>query len=178
MRKMTEEFLRAAFAGESQAHMKYAAFADEAHKAGLKNVAKLFRAISYAERVHATNHLKALGGLKGTSDNLQAAIDGENFEVDEMYPAYDAVAKLQGEKDAEKSIHYALEAEKIHAAMYADAKKTADAGKDIGIGDVYICPNCGYTHIVSGGDPLPDFCPVCAWKKATFKKFSGYDELV
>jgi len=176
MRKMTEEFLRAAFAGESQAHMKYAAFADEAHKAGLENVAKLFRAISYAERVHATNHLKALGDVKGTSDNLQAAIDGENFEVDEMYPAYDAVAKLQNEKDAEKSIHYALEAEKIHAAMYADAKKSADGGKDIAIGDVYICPNCGYTHIDKGD--LPSHCPVCGWKKATFKKFDGYDELV
>ncbi|MCK4594303.1 rubrerythrin family protein [bacterium] len=176
MRKMTEEFLWASFAGESQAHMKYAAFADEAHKAGLKNVAKLFRAISYAERVHATNHLKALGGLKDTSDNLQAAIDGENFEVDEMYPAYDAVAKLQKEKDAEKSIHFALEAEKIHAAMYAEAKKAADSGKDFEIGDIYICPNCGYTHIDQGD--LPSHCPVCGWKQSTFKKFSGYDELV
>ena len=178
MRKMTEQSLWAAFAGESQAHMKYAAFADEAHKAGLANVAKLFRAISYAERVHATNHLRALGGLKGTGDNLQTAIDGENFEVDEMYPAYDAVARLQGEKDAEKSIHYALEAEKIHAAMYADAKRSVDSGKDWAIADVYICPNCGYTHIVSADNPVPDFCPVCAWKKGTFKKFSGYEELV
>ncbi len=176
MRKMTEEFLRAAFAGESQAHIKYAAFADEAHKAGLNNVAKLFRAISYAERVHATNHLKVLGGLKDTGDNLQAAIDGENFEVDEMYPAYDAVAKLQKEKDAAKSINFALEAEKIHAAMYAEAKKAADGGKDWAIGDVYICPNCGYTHIDKGD--LPSHCPVCGWKQSTFKKFAGYDELV
>jgi rubrerythrin len=178
MHRMTEQFLWAAFSGESQAHMKYAAFADEAHGAGLENIAKLFRAISYAERVHATNHLKALGGLVGTGDNLQTAIDGENYEVDEMYPAYDAVARLQGEKDAEKSFHFAIEAEKIHAAMYADAKAEADRGKDWEIGDVYICPNCGYTHIVSADNPLPDYCPVCAWKKETFKGFTGYDELV
>ncbi|MBD3372569.1 MAG: rubrerythrin family protein [Candidatus Coatesbacteria bacterium] len=178
MRKMTEEFLWAAFCGESKAHMKYAAYADKAAKEGKPNIAKLFRAISYAERVHATNHFKALKALKGTAENLQDAIAGESFEVEEMYPAYDAVAKLQDEHEAEHSIHYAIEAEKIHEQMYRDAKAHAEKDDDWEIGDVYICPNCGFTHIVSEKDPLPEVCPVCKWKKSTFKKFDGYEELV
>ncbi|MCD4733170.1 rubrerythrin family protein [bacterium] len=176
MHKMTEEFLWAAFAGESQAHMKYAAFADEAAKAGMTNIAKLFRAISYAERVHATNHLKVLGGLGKTSENLQGAIEGETFEVEEMYNAYDATAKRQGEKDAERSIHYAIEAEKIHANMYTDAKGKADTGADAEIGDIYVCPKCGFTHIDKGD--LPGKCPVCGLKSAKFKKFDKYEELL
>jgi rubrerythrin len=100
MKKMTETNLWAAFAGESQAHMKYLVFAKKAEDEGKPNVARLFRAISFAEQVHAANHLKTLDEVGNTTENLQAAIDGENFEVDEMYPAYDAVAKLQEEKGA------------------------------------------------------------------------------
>ena len=99
--------------------------------------------------------------------NLQAAIDGENFEVDEMYAAYLAVAELQDEKGAKRSMTYAIEAEKIHADMYGDAKVAAEAGEDIEIGEVYICPVCGFTHI---GEP-PDRCPVCNAKKERFKAF-------
>lgn len=167
MKKMTQTFLQDAFSGESQAHMKYLAFSEIAEKEGYPNVAKLFKAISYAEQVHATNHARNLGYIQKTAENLQAAMDGENFEVDEMYPAYDAVAKLQEEKGAEKSIHYAIEAEKIHAQMYSDAKTEVVKGKDIEIDDVYICPICGFTHI---GTP-PDFCPVCSAPKDKFKVF-------
>lgn len=177
MRKMTEEFLWAAFCGESKAHMKYAAYADVAAREGKPHIAKLFRAISYAERVHATNHLKALEGLGDTAANLRDAADGENFEVEEMYPAYDVVAKLQEEQDAQRSIHYALEAEKIHEEMYRLAGEKVAKGADWEIGDVYICPNCGYTHIESDA-PLPDYCPVCAWNKSTFKRFADYQELL
>jgi len=98
MRKMTEKSLREAFAGESQAHMKYLIFAEQAEKEGLHDVARLFRAISFAEQVHATNHFKALMELHKTSENLQSAWDGENFEIEEMYPAYNAIATLQNEK--------------------------------------------------------------------------------
>jgi rubrerythrin len=112
VRKVTEENLRMAFAGKSQAHMRYQIFADKAEKDNYPNIARLFRAIAYAERVHATNHFKALGDLDGSADNLEAAIGGETFEVQEMYPAYDAVAKLQGEREAERSVNFALEAEK------------------------------------------------------------------
>ena len=104
-----------AYAGESQVHMKYLILADVAEKEGFPNVAKLFRAIAFAELVHARNHFKALGNVRDTVENLQIAIDGETFEVEEMYPAYKAVAELQGENEAVRSTHYALEAERIHA---------------------------------------------------------------
>jgi rubrerythrin len=167
MKKMTEKNIGDAFAGESQAHMKYLVFAKRAEDENKPNIARLFRAISFAEQVHATGHLKTLGGVGSTVENLMTAIDGENFEVEEMYPAYDAVAKLQGEKDAIRSIHYAIEAEKIHAAMYLEARQAAKEGRDAELGPVHICPVCGYT--VEG--TVPDSCPVCGVPKAKFVKF-------
>ena len=167
MKEMTKENLKASLAGESQAHIKYLAFSAQAEKAGKPNIARLFEAIAYAEQVHAINHLKELGGVGDTVENLEAAIGGENFEVEEMYSAYLAVAELQGEKGAKRSMTYAKEAEKIHADMFGDAKAVAEAGKDIEIGQVYICPVCGFTHI---GEP-PDRCPVCNVKSSMFKSF-------
>jgi rubrerythrin len=167
MKEMTQENLKAAFAGESQAHMKYLAFADKATKEGKANIARLFRAIAYAEQVHAINHLKELGKIGDTITNLQAAIDGENFEVDEMYAAYLAVAEEQNERGAKRSMTYAIEAEKIHADMFADAIDTAEADQDMEIGEVHICPVCGFTHI---GDP-PDRCPICNARSRSFVKF-------
>jgi rubrerythrin len=123
----TKDNLKSVFAGESQAHMKYLIFADKAEEEGFNDIARLFRAISFAERVHAANHLNALNGVNLTLDNLDIAIDGETFEVNEMYPAYEAVAELQYEKNAVTAMHYALEAEKIHAALYGEAKDTAKA---------------------------------------------------
>src|SRR4030065_2215686 len=96
MKKMTEENVKGAFAGESQAHMKYMAFAEAAQKEKLANIARLFRANSFAEQIHATNHLRTLSGIRKTVENLQAAIEGETFEVTEMYPAYIKVAEDQG----------------------------------------------------------------------------------
>jgi rubrerythrin len=167
MKDMTKENLSTAFAGESQAHVKYLAFAAKASKEGKPNIARLFRAISHAEQVHAVNHLKELGGIGDTVTNLEAAIGGEEFEVDEMYPAYLSVAENQGEKGAHRSMTYAMEAEKIHAEMYGDAKKRAEAGEDLDIAEVYVCPVCGFTHI---GEP-PDRCPVCNVKKERFEVF-------
>jgi len=167
MHKMTQENLRNAFAGESQAHMKYMIFSDVAQKEGKPNIARMFTAIAYAERVHANNHLKVLSGVGDTAGNLETALGGETFEIDEMYPVYNNDAKIQGEKEAEKSTYYALEAEKIHAAMYTAAKGTAAQGKDIQLGDVQICSVCGYT---AEGD-APDTCPVCGAKKQAFRKF-------
>jgi len=167
MKKITEKNIGEAFAGESQAHMKYLIFARRAEEENKPNIARLFRAVSFAEQVHATGHFKVLGDLGGTVENLQAAINGENFEVEEMYPAYDAVAKLQGEKDAIRAIHYAIEAEKIHAAMYLEARQTAKEGRDAELGDIHICPVCGYT--VEG--KTPESCPVCGAARAKFVKF-------
>ncbi len=167
MRKMTEKNLGDAYAGESMAYMKYNIWADKAEKEGLKNVARLFRAISQAEKVHATNHWRALGMIKATKDNLQQAIDGETYEVEEMYPAFKAVAELQGEKAAVLSTNYALEAEKIHAEMYTKALQIVTTGKDSQVGDIYVCEVCG--HTVEG--EAPDTCPICGVKKDRFSKF-------
>ena len=147
--------------------MKYQIFADAAEKEGKNNIARMFRAISHAEMVHARNHLKVLRGINNTVENLEAAAGGEHFEVEEMYPAYFKEAEAQGEKEAARSTHYALEAEKIHEVMYKNAKQTAAEGKDIELGTVYICPVCGYTV----ENDIPDFCPVCGAKKDVFKSF-------
>ncbi len=168
MRKMTEKSLMDAFAGESMAHMKYLAFSEVAEKEGFPGIAKLFRAIAYAEQVHATNHAKALGLIGNTAQNLKAAAEGENFEITEMYPAYDAIAKLQEEKQAERFIHYALEAEKVHEEMYNNALKKVENKEDEQVDKVYVCPVCGFTVI---GEPDFDKCPVCGVAKDKFKEF-------
>ncbi len=167
MRKMTEGNLGDAFAGESQAHMRYLVFAEVADGEKRPNLARLFRAIAYAEQVHATNHLRELGLVRTSADNLGEAIAGETFEVDEMYPAYHAVAELQGEKGAVRSTHYALEAEKIHAAMYAQAREQALAGQDVKVGKVHVCAVCGHTV----EDNAPERCPVCQAPRAKFRSF-------
>lgn len=167
MHPMTEENLKSAFAGESQAHMKYQIFSEKAEEEGFKNIARLFRAIAYAELVHAKNHLNALSGVSQTPENLDVAIAGETFEVEQMYPAYKLVAENQNEKMAVQAMHFALEAEKIHAAYYTEAREAAKSGKDIDIKEILICPVCGYTKI---GD-VPDRCPVCNVMKEQFKRY-------
>ena len=167
MREMTKANLKAAFAGESQAHMKYAIFADKAEREGYPEVARLFRAISYAERVHATNHLRELSGIGDTAANLEEAYGGENYESTEMYPAFDAVAKLQKEKGAIRSFHYALEAEKIHEVMYNNARESVIAGNDIETAPVFVCPVCGHTVI----GEAPDKCPICGLLKDKYHQF-------
>jgi len=182
MHAMTAVNLRSAYAGESMAHMRYLIWGDRAEKEGFAHVARMFRAIAYAEQVHATNHFRVLSqevgdfdvtgggmfGLTDTSANLQGAIDGENGEIEEMYPAYLAVARLQDEKDAERTFHYALEAEKIHAAWYTKAKQAVDAGKDVDLGRVGICNVCG--HTIEGD--APDYCPICGAKTDAFVMFA------
>jgi rubrerythrin len=167
MRKMTEENVKGAFSGESQAHMKYMAFAEAAEKEKLANIARLFRANSFAEQVHATNHLRTLSGIEKTAENLQAAIDGETFEVTEMYPAYIKVAEDQGEKAAMLWFNYALVAEKVHAGLYKKAKESVDKGKDLDYFPVQVCGVCGFT---AEGE-APDKCPVCGAPKEKFVKF-------
>ena len=168
MRKMTEKNLRDAFAGESQAHMRYLIFAEKAEQEGFPNIAKLFRAIAYAEFVHAKNHYKELGEIKRTADNLQVAIDGETYEVEDMYPAFKAVAELQNEKGAIKTTSWALEAEKIHATMYQKTKQTVERGEDIEPKKIYVCKVCGYT---TEGEEPPEKCPICGAPKNMFKAF-------
>jgi rubrerythrin len=167
MNKMTEKALSEAFAGESMAHMKYLIFAEIAEKDGYPNIARLFKATAFAEFAHAKNHARNLGYIKQTEGNLDTGIDGETFEVDEMYPAYLSTAVLQKERGAELAINYALAAEKIHAAYYKQAKDTVQDEKDMKIDEIYVCPVCGFTHI---GD-APEKCPVCNAPKAKLYRF-------
>jgi rubrerythrin len=167
MKKMTEQYLKESFAGESQAHIKYLAFSERAERDGLAHVARLFRAASFAEQIHATAHLRTLSGIGTTVENLAAAIGGETFEFEEMYPAYIAVAKAQEEPKAERSFQRAMDAEKVHAALYSRAKQAADLGRDTEMGPVVVCGVCGYT---AEGE-APDVCPFCGAKHDRFVKF-------
>jgi rubrerythrin len=167
MKKKTEKALTQAFAGESMAHMKYLIFSEVAEKEDYPNIARLFKATAFAEFVHARNHARNLGYIKQTDGNLETGINGELFEVDEMYPAYLSTAVLQKEAGAELAINYALAAEKIHAQYYKHAEESMKKGEDIKIEEIYICPVCGYTHI---GTP-PEKCPVCNAPKNKFRKF-------
>ncbi|MFX0034191.1 MAG: rubrerythrin family protein [Candidatus Hermodarchaeota archaeon] len=162
----TEENLMMAFAGESQANRKYLAFAEKAENEGFPQVAKVFRAAAAAETVHAHNHLRALGGIKSTKENIQEAIDGEHHEFTNMYPEFIENAKKEGNKVAERSFNYANEVEKVHHKLYKVAFEAIENGKDLKKKDIYICPVCGYTH---EGDP-PEKCPVCGAVKKVFKK--------
>jgi rubrerythrin len=167
MKKMTEENVKAALAGESQAHVKYAAFAEKAAAEKLPNIARAFKANSYAEQVHATNYVKTLGALGTTKDNLDAALGGESFEIAEMYPAFILTAQSQGEKSAETFFGYALAAEKVHAGIYRTARAAVESGRDIDFKPVQVCGVCGFT--VEGD--APDKCPVCGAPKEKFVAF-------
>ncbi len=168
MKKMTEENLKAAFAGESQAHVKYLAFSHKAQAEGKPNVSRLFAAASYAEQVHATAHLRVLKGVGGTAENLGAAMAGEAFEVEEMYPAYIAAAEAQEEKSAKTAFHRAMEAEKVHHDLYRRAKQAVEGGADAQIGPIWVCEVCG--HTVEGNEP-PDQCPLCQARKDRYIRF-------
>jgi rubrerythrin len=159
----TEQNLKDAFAGESQANRKYLAWAKKAEQEGHKKAAKLFRAVAEAETVHAHAHLRELGGIKSTKGNLEAALSGEVFEFEKMYPQMIADAQAEGIKGAEKSFNFANEVEKVHAGLYRQA--LAELGKDLDA-VFYVCSVCGHTV---ENEP-PDQCPVCGSKKAAYKK--------
>ncbi|MHA1805859.1 MAG: rubrerythrin family protein [Promethearchaeota archaeon] len=161
----SEENLKTAFAGESQANRKYLAFAGQAEKEGFPQVAKLFRAAATAETIHAHNHLRTLGGIKSTRENLKEAIGGEYYEFNEMYPKFLEDAKNEGNKDAERTFYFANEVEKIHYGLYEKALKAVEAGKDLEKKEVRVCPVCGYT--VEGD--VPDKCPVCGTPGSKFQ---------
>ncbi|MFX1409639.1 MAG: rubrerythrin family protein [Promethearchaeota archaeon] len=162
----SEQDLKEAFAGESQANRKYLAFAEKADKEGFAQVAKLFRAAAAAETVHAHNHLRALKGIKSTAENLKEAIGGEFHEFTSMYPEFIKDAKAEGNSNAERTFNYANEVEKIHHKLYEKALETVESGKDLEKKEIFICPVCGYTH---EGEP-PEKCPVCGAVKKVFKK--------
>ena len=162
----SEEGLKSAFAGESQANRKYLAFSKKAEQEGFPGVARLFHAAAAAETVHAQNHLRVLKGVKSTAENLKEAIEGESYEFTTMYPEFIEYAKADGDKGAERSFIYANDVEKIHHELYKKALELVENGKDFENKPMYVCSVCGYTH---EGDP-PDTCPVCNSPKKVFNK--------
>jgi len=160
----TTDNLQEAFAGESQANRKYLAFAKKADGDGKAQIARLFRAAAAAETVHAHAHLRVLGGVKDTIENLQVAIDGEGAEFREMYPGFVAEAQAEGNKPAEISFQNALAVEKIHHDLYAQAMEAAQQGGDLSAADIHVCSICGNTVV---GD-APDKCSVCGAPKERF----------
>ncbi len=155
----TIDNLKEAFAGESQAFQKYSAFAKAAEKEGMPNIARLFRTTAQAELLHAEGHFRALDGVGSTAENLQAAIDGETFEFEQMYPPMLAKAIEENHK-AKRMFGYAVAAEKIHAELYQRALDAAARGEDLGETNFYLCPICGHIEF---GNP-PDSCPICGAK--------------
>ena len=160
----TTENLKEAFAGESQANRKYLAFAKKADEEGKPGIARLFRAAAAAETTHAHAHLRVLGGVKGTRDNLQAAIEGEGHEFREMYPKFLAEAKAELNKAAQMSFQFALAVEEIHHDLYQKALETLRQGKDLDAATIHVCPVCGNTVI----GEVPDKCQVCGVPKEKF----------
>ncbi len=149
--------LQAAFNGESNAHARYLAFAAKADEEGYGKVASLFRAAARAEKIHAGNHaavIEKMGGtpqatvetpdVKSTRENLKAAIAGESYERDTMYPEFLAAARAERNRDAMETFNYAKTAEAEHARLYTKALENLESMKGAGT-TFYVCTVCGYT---------------------------------
>lgn len=168
--------LQAAYNGESNAHARYVAFAEKADAEGYGQVASLFRAAARAEEIHANNHaevIKTLGAtaeakiekadVKTTAENLKAAIEGESYERDTMYPAFIEQAKKDANRAAVRTFNLARTAEIEHAKLYTEALKNIDTWKS-GKKTFYVCTVCGETLVA-----LPvNKCPSCFSPKEKF----------
>lgn len=161
----TEENLKAAFAGESQANRRYLFFADKADKEGLVQVARLFRAAADAETVHARNHFDAMDGVGSTRDNLTAAVMGEHFEFTRMYPGFIAAAEIEQNERGQRSFELANEVEHIHLGLFQAALDAVEAGQTAKDEPYFVCQVCGNTMVGEG----PEKCPVCGAVRS-FKK--------
>jgi len=164
----TEENLKAAFAGESQANRMYLAFAKKAEAEGLTQVAKLFKAAAEAETVHALNHLNVMGQVKSTVENLGTAVSGETYEFKSMYPQFIEDAKKDGNKKALQSFDYANKVEQIHANLYQKALDALKNNRELPNVEIIVCPVCGNTF----EGTAPDICPICATLKEKFIKMN------
>jgi len=162
----TQDNLGEAFAGESQANRKYLFFAEKAEAEGHPETARLFRAVAEAETVHARNHLRVLGGIGSTNDNLKAAISGEHHEFIEMYPAFIEQAKAESNSGAEVSFNHANTVEQLHHGLYHKALEALEAGGKPGDAPYFVCQICGNTVL----GEAPDRCPVCGAPKSKFKR--------
>lgn len=160
----TTDNLRTAYAGESQAHQTYLAYGKKAEAEGHPQIAKLFRSAAAAEKIHAQAHLRVLGEVKSTAENLEAAVKGEAAEFKEMYPGFVQEAESEGNQQAVVSFRNALAVEKIHHGLYYDAVQALSSGQDLPEGPIFVCGVCGNTVV----GEAPEKCPVCGAPKKMF----------
>ena len=159
----TLDNLMKAFAGESQANRKYLAYSKEAEKEGKINAAKLFKAASDAETLHALKHLEVAGKIGSTADNLADAVAGETHEHKDMYPDFVKEAEAAGNKAALVSFTYAMKAEEVHATLYQEALENLDQTEEI---FYYLCPVCGNIEKFQ-----PEKCRICGTSGDKFIKY-------
>ena len=164
----TEQNLRTAFAGESQARNKYTYFASKAKKEGFVQIANIFTETADNEKEHAKLWFKLLGGIGTTAENLLAAAEGENYDWTDMYAQFAKEAREEGFDDIAALFDGVAAIEKEHEERYRKLLANIQGGlvfsKD---GDaVWQCANCG--HIVVGKQ-APEVCPVCAHPQAYFQ---------
>jgi rubrerythrin len=162
----TGDNLKEAFTGESKASTTYLAFARKAEQEGQSQVSKLFRAAALAETLHARNHLDVMEGIKSTTENLQAAISGENMEHVKMYPEFIEQANKEQKPKAARTFDFARKVEIMHEGLYKAAFDAIKGGGKPKATDYYVCQVCGATI----EDSAPDRCPVCGANKAQFVK--------
>jgi len=159
----TEDNLKEAFAGESQAYQKYLAYAQRAADESMDGIYKLFHAVAASEKIHAQRHASYLKSVKNTAENLKEAMAGEMHEFKTMYPSMIADAKAEKKAGPEISFSHAREVEKIHHGLFKKALENPDK---FPVHDYFICNACGY---IVAGEP-PEKCPVCGAVKKSFHK--------
>lgn len=164
----TEKNLQAAFAGESQARNKYTYFASAAKKEGYEQISALFLKTADNEKEHAKMWFKELNGIGNTSENLEAAADGENFEWTDMYEEFAKTAEAEGFSELAKKFRAVAAIEKAHEERYRALLKNIETAQVFEKSEVKVweCRNCG--HIVVG-TKAPELCPVCAHPKSFFE---------
>ena len=159
----TLDNLMEAFAGEAQANRKYLAYSKKAEKEGKLNAAKLFKAASDAETIHALKHFEVAGKVGGTADNLKDAVAGETHEYKEMYPDFVKLAEQEGNKAALRSFTFAMKAEEVHAGLYQEALDNIDETEEV---FYYLCPVCGNIE-----KSVPEKCSICGVSGDKFIKY-------
>jgi len=164
----TEKNLMAAFAGESQARNKYDYFAKVARKENLLYIAKIFEETAMNEHQHAKDEFKELKGIGDTEENLLAAMEGEKYETEEMYPEFAQIAIEEGFDEIADMFKQIAKIEKEHQERYA---RLLDMLKK---GTVYkrekkvkwVCSKCGFVHY---GEEPPEVCPACKHPKEYYE---------
>ncbi len=164
----TEQNLRDAFSGESEARNKYTYFASVAKKEGYEQIANLFLETAENEKEHAKIYFKLLNGIGNTEQNLEAAADGENYEWTDMYENFANVADEEGFTEIATTFRNIAAIEREHEERYRKLLANLKNGEVFKKGSIVIwkCRNCG--HIVVGTE-APDVCPVCNHPKSYFE---------